>query len=505
MPYSTISDSLVTISDDEIKAYVKKHSKDYMVEASRDIQYIVFDIEPSQDDEVEIKNELDLIINDREEFSNAAKTTVKIIGFKNSQNMVEFYSENGSDTPFDTGFYTKNNLPKSAIATDTIFNSEINEVFGPFKENGFYKLAKITEIKQLPDSVKASHILIPFLGASSDPSVTQSEEDAKKVADSIVNVLKTDKSKFSDIAIELSSDKVSGAKGGDLGWFTYNRMIPEFRDYVFENKVNDMDIVKSQFGFHIIRIDGQKNVQKNVQLAIFSRKIEASEKTENALFEKAETFSSDLSGGKDINELSKENNLTVNIAIVEIFDDNISQLGSQRQIVRWVFEDNSEINDIKRFDTDKGYAVVRLSKKNKAGLSIKGKNVRSIILNQKKAALIKERSTGETLEELAGQNNTTVNNSLAISNSSPVFAGQGRLTDIAGVVTFIDEGSLTKNIVGKNGVAFAIISKKNLPTELDNYNSNRKTIQRELQGRNFQIFEAIKENSEIIDHRAMFY
>ncbi len=506
VPFSTISDSLVTITDDEIKSYVKKHSKDYTVEESRDIQYVVFDIKPSLDDEVEIKNELDLIINDRDEFSNAAKTTIKIIGFKNSQNMIEFYSENGSDTPFDSGFYTKNSFPKGAIATDTLFNADINEVFGPFKENGFYKLSKITEVKQLPDSVKASHILIPFLGtASSDPSVDQSEEDAKKVADSILSVIKADKSKFSEIAIELSSDKVSGAKGGDLDWFTYNRMIPEFRDYVFENKVNDIDIIKSQFGFHIIRIDGQKNIQKNIQVAIFSRKIEASEKTENALFEKAETFSSDLSSGKDITELSKENNLAVKNATLEIFDDNISQLGSQRQIVRWVFEDNAEINDIKRFDTDKGYAVVLLSKKNKAGLSIKGKNVRSIILKQKKAAFIKERSTGETLEEIAGQNNTTVNSSLAISYSSPVFAGQGRLTDIAGVVTYIDEDSLTKNIVGKNGVAFANISKKYLPTELDNYNSNKKSIQRELQGRNFQIFEAIKDNSEIIDHRAMFY
>jgi len=66
-------------------------------------------------------------------------------------------------------------------------------------------------------------------------------------------------------------------------------MIPVFRDYSFDNKTGDMGVVKSQFGFHIIRIDDQKNIQKNIQIATFSRKIDPSENTENQVFEKAET------------------------------------------------------------------------------------------------------------------------------------------------------------------------------------------------------------------------
>ncbi len=95
--------------------------------------------------------------------------------------------------------------------------------------------------------------------------------------------------------------------------------------------------------------------------------------------------------------------------------------------------------------------------------------------------------------------------SLAISNTSPVFAGLGRFTDIAGVVTSLDEGVIAKNIIGKNGVAFAIVTKKNLPTELKNYNSFKKNMERALQGRSQQIFEAIKDNSDIVDNRSYFY
>ena len=492
-------------TDEDLKNYIKARPKEYTVEASRDIQFVAFDIVASAEDEEDIKNELTALINDREEYSTAAKTTVKVLGFRNAVNIADFNAENESDIAFDDKFYTEANLFSSI--KDTLFNAQTGEVFGPYKENGFYKISKISGVKQLPDSVKASHILIPFLGsAAADQTTVQSETDAEKVADSLLAVLISDKTKFEDLALEYSIDKVSGAKGGDLGWFTYNAMIPEFRDYVFENSVDDMGIVKSQFGYHVIRIIGQKNMQKNVQMASYSKKIEASDETENQIFQDAETFASDLSTGSDMNELAAEKNYIVRPVLgLKIFDDNIIILGSQREIVRWSFDEKTEINDIKRFDLDNGYAVISLVKKNKAGLSIQGKNVRNIILNQKKGELIEKRSTGETLEAIATQNNTTVNSSLSISNTSPVFSGQGRFTDIAGVVTFLDENKMTKNIIGKNGVAFALVTKINVPTELDNYNASKRSLERSLQNRNFQIYNAIKDNSEIVDNRSSFY
>ena len=67
-------------------------------------------------------------------------------------------------------------------------------------------------------------------------------------------------------------------------------MTPDFRDFVFEGKNGDIDVVKTPFGFHIIKIDGQKNNQTALKLATYSRQIIASEATENAIFQKAEQF-----------------------------------------------------------------------------------------------------------------------------------------------------------------------------------------------------------------------
>jgi len=299
---------------------------------------------------------------------------------------------------------------------------------------------------------------------------------------------------------------MSGAKGGDLGWFVYRSMVPEFRDFVFENKTGDIDVVKTQFGYHIIRIDGQKNKQKNVQIATFSRKIEPSEKTENEIFQEAETFASEVSSGKDFKALAKEKNyVIIPVQNLKELDENISVLGPQRQIVRWLFDKNTIENDVKRFDTDKGYAIVKLVKKHKKGLSDRMGIVRNILMNRKKAELIAKRSTGDNLEEIAKQNNTTVKTARAVSNASPVLSGEGRFPEIIGVVTALEENKLTKNIEGARGVAFAIVTKKHEATELGNYQANKTAQERKLKNRNIQIYNAIKDNSEIEDNRAVFY
>ena len=126
------------VKKDEIKNYVKSHSKDFKVDESRDIQYVMFDIKPTDEDEADIKKEMFQLINDGEEYSNAAKSNVKILGFKNAKNITEFNSENDSDNNFDDKFYTKSSLSK--ILADSLFNKEINTVYGPYKEKGFLKL-----------------------------------------------------------------------------------------------------------------------------------------------------------------------------------------------------------------------------------------------------------------------------------------------------------------------------------------------------------------------------
>ena len=201
IPYSSISDELAKVSKEEIQKYLEKNSKRFKAEATRSLEYVKFDIAPSEADDENAKEEVVSFINDREEFSNAANAKVQIPGLKNATNYEAFLNDNKSDLGIDNGYYYKNQFPP-AIA-DTIFSASAGDIVGPYKDNGFYKISKIVDFAQLPDSVKSSHILIPYAGAVRSASI-KTKEEAKKTADSIFALVKNNKTKYTEIAEELN-------------------------------------------------------------------------------------------------------------------------------------------------------------------------------------------------------------------------------------------------------------------------------------------------------------
>ncbi|MCL7753948.1 peptidylprolyl isomerase [Polaribacter sp. Z022] len=492
IPYTTIADSLITVSKSEIDAYIKSNENDFKVDESRDLSYVQFNIAPTTDDENNIKNEVNGLVED----------------FKLATNDVEFLSENDSDTNIDANFKFENQVSKT-VASD-IFKGAKGDVFGPYKDQGFFKISKITEVSKMPDSAKASHILIPFLGAQRvAQDVTRTEEEAKKLADSILSVVKRRKSKFADLAKEFSSDRGSADKGGFYDWFNYSRMTPEFRDFVFEGKTGDIDVVKTPFGFHVIKIDGQKNNQTVVKLATYGRKIIASETTENEVFQKAEQFALDTSKDKKFFAIAKENKYVTRPAIgLKVLDENVPGLGNQRQIVSWAFNNSTKPGDFKRFDLEGSHVVAFVTAKTEKGLMSAAKatsRVKPILIKQKKAKLIAEKLNGSTLQDLAKENNTTVRNSNNVTLKSPTLSGAGSEPKIVGAMFNAELNKVYKNIEGNRGVYSFVVTKKDLPTALPNYETARKSIADARKRKTYAIYEAIKKASKIEDSRANLY
>ena len=502
VPYTTIADSLVTLKKSDVQNYINKHQDAFQVEASRDINIVKFNIEPTTEDEEAIKANVAKLIDD----SVINNTPVK--GLKNTTNYSEFLEENESDLRLDDNYKFKIQVPQ--VIAEEVFNGKEGDVFGPYKDAGFFKLSKITEVKQLPDSAQASHILIPFVGsASADATVVQTEEEAKKTADSLLVVVKVDKSKFADLAKEMSSDQGSAEKGGFYDWFAYNRMVPSFRDFVFEGKEGDMGVVKSQFGFHVIKIDGQKNFQPVVKLATFGRKIEASEETENAVFQNAETLALELANGKDFEEAIKEKNLTSLPAVgLKSLDENVPGVGRERQIITWAFEKEVNEGDFKRFDVEGGYVVAVLTAKTEKGLMPVDKataSVRPILTNERKAKMIEDKISGSTLDEIAKSVSQTVRTATDVNLQSPTISGVGFEPKVVGAMINAKENEVVKNVVGDKGVFAFVVEKKELPTALPNYDTYRKRIANERQNKTFQMYEAVKKASEIEDNMSSFY
>jgi peptidylprolyl isomerase/peptidyl-prolyl cis-trans isomerase D len=493
VPYTSIKDEEVEVSVAEVTAYINAHKEQFETEATRDIKYVNFDIKASQADEDDLKDDLNYIVP----------------SFVKTKNVEEFIEDQGTDIAIDDTFLFKNNLP--TVVADEIFTSNKGNVVGPYKFQNHLRVSKVVDFMNLPDSVQASHILIAYVGSrSATPEVTRSEDQAKKLADSILKVVKRRPAKFAVLAKSVSVDKSNADKGGALDWFTYNQMVPEFRDYAFTNKEGSIGIVKTIFGYHIIKITGQKNIQKAVKLATIAKRIEASEETENSIFEQAEQLAYDVTSGKDIDVLSKERNYIVRPLVgLKAMDDAVASLGTNRGIVRWTFDEETTINSVRRFDLDTGYAVVVLTNKTAKGLisaSAAYNKVKPIFIKEKKAVLIGAKVKGSDLESIASANNTSVNTFQNITMSAPTISGVGIEPGVVGAIYALDVDKVVSNITGVKGVFAVKVSKKEAPNELPSYEGSRNSLAKQAQGKlSKELFNSLKDVSDIEDNRAYIY
>ncbi|MDU8885172.1 peptidylprolyl isomerase [Yeosuana sp. MJ-SS3] len=504
IPYTSIPDSTVTISKSDISNYIKRHSKDYEVEESRNLHYVEFKEVASVEDENAIKADLELLLEDRLVYNEVTKTNDTVVGFRKTQDNEAFINSH-SDVKFVDRFVTKSNLP-TAVA-DSIYNLNVGEIYGPYKDGQTFKLTKIIAEKQLPDSVKVRHILIPFVGAASAaPDVTQTEAEAKVTADSVLAVVKSNPSKFPELVEALSSDQGSKANGGRYDWHPYNTMVPEFRDFEFEGKTGDIGVVKTAFGFHIIEIEGQKNKQRMIKVGTISREIEPSEATIDKVFRDASNFEIAVAN-KDFQEVATENNYALRpVNSIKILDESIPGLGNQRSIVRWTFEDATKVGDVKRFNIPGGYAIVQLTAKNKKGL-MNVEDATATVLpklrKEKKAQIIRERVKATSIEDLAAAENTTVKTAAAINMKNPTLSGAGKEGLVVGTAFGLKEGETSKLIDGDKGVYMLQVTKITPVVELDSYQAAANRVgQQKISTVNSKLYNALKEASEIEDNRA---
>ncbi|MFN5794611.1 MAG: peptidylprolyl isomerase, partial [Bacteroidota bacterium] len=260
--YFSVPDSIFKVDESELKKYYgenkNKYNQDY---DSRSIEFVSFDVNPSDEDR------------------NAAMQDILKLGneFAVATNDSEFVNIN-SDSKFQEKYFSKAELNKNI---DTLYNSSIGKIVGPYLEGNTYKIAKLSKIKMVPDSVKARHILVKAINGDMSK--------AKAKADSLKKLIKAG-ANFDELARVNSEDPGSGAKGGDLGFFKEGMMVKPFNDACFNGNVGDMPIVESQFGIHLIEVMAKGKESKKILVSFLDRQIDASSKTFGLIFQQASEF-----------------------------------------------------------------------------------------------------------------------------------------------------------------------------------------------------------------------
>jgi len=507
VPYTSIPDTDVSVTDSEIEAYIRKNAADYEQTPQVDVQFVSFSEAPSDIDIADAETTITSLLKDREVYNSNIKATEVLKGLENTQDYQNFINDN-SDVPFQDRYFFKSDIPE-AIAED-LFATPLNGIYGPYKLGNNNNISKVIGITQMPDSVQSRHILIRYQGSfRASDAITRSKEDAKAMADSIAGVLKRNKNKFEALAKTLSDDKSNSDNGGDLGYSGPGKLTKDFNDFIFDNKTGTLGVVETEFGFHVVEVQEQKNKQKAMKFATISKEIEASEKTLNEVFANASRFEVAAQKG-DFSQIAKTQELALKpVNKIGALDATIPGVGNNRSIVNWAFGEDVSVGDVKRFSILDGYVVVQLTRKSPKGL-MSIAEASSLVMpklrNAYKAKQIMATISGDDLDAIASSQGITVQNATAITMAAPTIPGAGAEPEVVGAAFAKAAGETTSLIAGEKGVFKVRVTAVNNAPALENYASYANQLNSAATPAvNTKVYQALKNAAEIEDNRANFF
>ena len=416
VPYTTISDSSVKVSNDEIAAYLKENPAAYQIEeTSRNIGYIGFSAAPTSADSLNTKNEI-----------NALKEA-----FKAAPDAAVYLNKVGSEIPYYNSYISKKTL--QIPNKDSVLAVGVGNTYGPYVDGKNYTIAKVLGVKQWPDSTSVRHILI----ATNNPQNGQQIKDdssAKKLIDSISAAIKGGAS-FEALCAKYSDDGGSKSKGGNLGMFAQAQMVPAFNDFAFDNSVGTKGVIKTDFGYHYVEILKQTAKGPAYKIAYLSKAITPSNETITAASTAAAQFASTSKDVKTFNENAVKLGKQVLPATgIKVNDFEIQGLGETRQMVRWTFEKN--VNDVSEpIELGDTYVVAVITAEDKAGLAsvdAAKPQVEGIIRDQKKAEKIKPTLKGNSLDAIAASAKALVQKADSLSFTYSMIPGLGNEPKLIG-------------------------------------------------------------------------
>jgi peptidyl-prolyl cis-trans isomerase D len=490
--YSSLPDSSVTVSESEISNYYSSHKENYKRSVSRDIEYVTFDINPSEDDYKQAEQWIDRAKGDFAAAENAEQ-------FINSTSDIRY-----------TGLYTPlSSVPDSLKA----FAKEENrtKIYGPWLENGSYKLAKLIDVSDRPDSVHARHILI-------QPKANLTLIQAKEKADSLLTLLKKG-IPFGLLAQTSSDDKASAQAGGDLGWFKEGQMTLPFNNACFTTKKGETKIVETSYGVHVIEILDISKKERKYNLGVIERKVVASSSTNQKVYSEASRFAGNNRSYDKFNKAVVELKMNKRVAnSITPEQKNLPGLDKPRLLIMSLFQTESGkiIQDREQqavFEIGDKYVVGFCTKAIEEGvapLADVQNDVRYAVIKDKKADKISAQLNSvaekeKSIESFAAAIGSQVQEATQVNFRSYSVTGAGIEPSLIAAATAVEKGILAGPVKGNNGV-FMITVNNITASAGDDLKLMRDRLASTYRLRGtYEAYDALRKSANIVDMRYKFY
>ena len=478
------------MSKNEINDYYKQNIEDYKQEESKDVDYVVFNVVYSAEDELETQKSITSIVND---FKNLSDTDVDLFVRRNTDNTISNFAYKKESEFDDPNF------------KELLTNKE--DFIGPYKnsENSF-RIARIFSTEFRPDSVEAQHILIT-------PKNDVPLDSVNKIISNIRD--RIDKGEdFGTLAQLFSDDKGSAIKGGDLGWFKEGVMVKEFNDACFSNNFDKLSQVTTQFGVHLINIVNRSRLVKKHKVIYIDRFVLPSSETFNKYYSQAAQFANEiLNNNVEFDSLVLSSNLAKRSdSKVKKDKENISGLPNSREMVKWLSDaKENQISEVFQFENSFVVAYVKdHHKKGYIEIANVENSIKSILKNIKKSNQIL--SKFENVKDLAQLSKETSLKTFSnnIANLTKLnIPGIGFEPELIGdIISKSESNSLEKihMLSAKNSVYFYEIKSFTEVPVLQDYSAEAKELFNEYTSYSSNsAYKSLKKEADVIDNRSLFY
>jgi len=484
IPLISVADSIVKPTESEIKTYYANHKENYEQDASKDVDFVMFSVTPSTEDDAATKSSIEGLKADF-----AIYDDYNLMARRNSDNTTARFT-----------FTTKAKLQDPNWAE--LFTSEEGVVIGPYQvSQGVYRIAKLAVAQNRPDSVEARHILITTQTISSDSALTR--------IDAIKAQIETG-TDFGVLAQKNSEDKGSAIKGGDLGWFSEGAMVDEFNEACFTSKRGDLSVVASQFGIHLIEVTKTSKVVRKVKVAFIDRNVEPSTETFNAYYSQAAQFAA-----KILNEGIVFDSLVVEQNLVKRSDSKVSTdkqsivgLPNSREMVRWMnTAEEGKVSEVFQFENS--YVVAYLKKtyfEEVTPLEDIKEQISALVLKEKKAAHISTNIKAADLVTIAANYGQVVVSAQSANLSNLSLQGIGYEPALVGSIFATNIGAISKPIEGKNAVYVIEVIAKDDEKISANFKQQKQQIQSGAAAyANGAAYKVLNTEADVKDNRSDFY
>lgn len=502
--YSDINDSTITVTDDEIKKYYESHKYDFVYEEDfASIDFVVFDVKPSAEDMEVAQENIDTIYSQLK--STEAKDILTFINYNSDLDYV-----------WDSSFVKRETLP---VKADTLFGASLGTSVSPYLENNVFFIHKLLDRKQIPDSLKAAHILIAYQGAlRADPEVTRTKDEAKKIADSLLTVVRgKDSTFFAQTAQVNSNDPSAKQNGGHLGWFKEGSMVPEFNKACLDGANGSFSVVESDFGYHVIKVMDKTKPVSKVKIATIKRSVVPSKETLDSVYNVANVFAAESKTAEAFEKNIVDKGYNKRLAErVRTTDYTVPGVEDGREIVRWAYNEKTEKDDVSgvfTLDNESKYVIAVLKNRIEKD-DVKFADVKTFVepfaKKEKKAQMLLDKMNNsigglKSIDEIANKINASVD-SFDVSFSTYSLPSFGPEPEVVGNVA----ATTQKNVISapiKGESAIVVYSVYDI-TEAQEANVDMIKAQKQqfFQSKvNYELFRSLKKKAKIKDNRILYF